>query len=62
VERFFNKTGKLSTYYVGLTKIGTLLFWADGTTPGTGITSNDPYGEGTLPVLQACPHLCPVVF
>jgi hypothetical protein len=45
VERYFNRTGKLVNYWLGLSKQGFLYFWQDGTSPGTGGTSNsNPYG------------------
>jgi hypothetical protein len=46
VERYFNRTGELDNYWVGMSKQGFLYYWQDGTSPGTGSTINsNPYGE-----------------
>lgn len=46
METFFNLTGSLANYLIGLEKQGTSYMWADGGAAGSGLTSNtNPYAH-----------------
>ena len=53
IETYFNKTGKLINYWIGLEKQGTLFMWADGGTAGSGSTSDaNPYAHFSYDFLE----------